>query len=134
METMIATTLVWLCLQGQCIEVRPEAVAVAMCESGDTVTLGTGSWTAYNDNTDGSTDGGAWQINDYWVWSTDDFWVIRPVAASLGMTPKEFLHRYPSPLAAPPAIQYLVFEYLWADGAGAWHWSASEHCWGEVVR
>lgn len=35
---------------------------------------------------------------------------------------------------APPAIQYLMFEYLWDDGAGAWHWSASRHCWGEVVR
>lgn len=131
---LLETTLLWLCLQGKCIQATPEAVAVAMCESGDTVTLGTGSWTITNDNLDGSTDGGAWQINDYWVWSTDDFWVIKPFAASLGMTPMEFLHRYPSPQVAPPAIQYKMFEYLWDDGRGAWHWSASEHCWGEVVR
>lgn len=130
---ILQTTLLWLCLQGQCIEVTPHAMAVAACESGDTVTLGTGAWDAYNDNVDGSTDGGAWQINDYWVWSTDDLWVIAPFAQSLGMTGKEFLRQWPSPLAAPPEIQYAMFEYLWNDGAGAWHWSASRHCWAKWV-
>lgn len=130
---MMISALLWLCLQGTCIEVTPHAMAVAACESGDTVTLGTGAWDAYNDNVDGSTDGGAWQINDYWVWSTDDLWVIAPFARSLGMEPKEFLRLYPSPLAAPPHIQYAMFEYLWADGAGAWHWSASRHCWAKWV-
>ena len=130
---MIETFLVWLCLQGKCIQVRPEAVAIAACESGDTVTLGTGSWTAYNDNRDGSTDGGAWQINDYWVWSTDDWWVIRPFSASIDMEPMEFLRRYPSPMVSPPAIQYLMFEYLWDDGRGAWHWNASRECWSKWV-
>ena len=87
---MMISALLWLCLQGTCIEVTPHAMAVAACESGDTVTLGTGAWDAYNDNSDGSTDGGAWQINDYWVWSTDDLWVIEPFAKTLGMTGKEF--------------------------------------------
>lgn len=130
---MIETFLVWLCLQGQCIQVRPEAVAIAACESGDTVTLGTGRWDAYNVNDDGSTDSGAWQFNDYWVWNTENWWVIRPVAGFVGLTPLEFLQRYPSPLAAPPAIQYLVFEYLWDDGRGAWHWNASRDCWSKWV-
>ena len=130
---MIETFLIWLCLQGTCIEVTPHAMAVAACESGDTVTLGTGAWDAYNDNSDGSTDGGAWQINDYWVWSTDDLWVIEPFAQSLGMDGKEFLRLYPSPQMAPPEIQYAMFEYLWDDGAGAWHWSASKPCWSKWV-
>ena len=125
--------LMWLCLQGQCIEVTPHAMAVAACESGDTVTLGTGAWDAYNDNDDGSTDGGAWQINDFWVWSTDDLWVIEPFAKTIGMTGKEFLRQWPSPQMAPPWVQYAMFEYLWDDGAGAWHWSASKHCWSKWV-
>ena len=125
--------LMWLCLQGTCIEVTPHAMAVAACESGDTVTLGTGAWDAYNDNVDGSTDGGAWRINDYWVWSTDDLWVIEPFAKTLGLTGKEFLRAWPSPQMAPPEIQYAMFEYLWDDGAGAWHWSASKHCWSKWV-
>ena len=130
---IIETALLWLCLQGQCIEVTPHAMAVAACESGDTVTLGTGRWDAYNDNSDGSTDGGAWQINDYWVWSTDDLWVIAPFARSLGMEPMEFLRQWPSPQMAPPEIQYAMFEYLWDNGAGAWHWSASQPCWAKWV-
>lgn len=127
------TIMLWLCLQGTCIEVTPHAMAVAACESGDTVTLGTGRWDAYNDNTDGSTDGGAWQINDYWVWSTDDLWAIEPFAKTLGMTGKEFLRQWPSPQMAPPWVQYAMFEYLWDDGAGAWHWSASKPCWSKWV-
>lgn len=130
---MMISAMLWLCLQGTCIEVTPHAMAVAACESGDTVTLGTGRWDAYNDNADGSTDGGAWQINDYWVWSTDDLWVIEPFAKTLGMTGKEFLRAWPSPQMAPPHIQYAMFEYLWDDGAGAWHWSASKHCWSKWV-
>ena len=130
---MMISAMLWLCLQGTCIEVTPHAMAVAACESGDTVTLGTGAWDAYNDNADGSTDGGAWQINDYWVWSTDDLWVIEPFAKTLGMTGKEFLRAWPSPQMAPPWVQYAMFEYLWDDGAGAWHWSASKHCWSKWV-
>jgi hypothetical protein len=132
MET-VTTALLWLCLQGTCIEVTPHAMAVAACESGDTVTLGTGSWTAYNDNVDGSTDGGAWQFNDYWVWNTENLWVIAPFARSIGMDSATFLQLWPSPQMAPPHIQRDLFEYLWADGAGAWHWSASQHCWAKWV-
>lgn len=132
MET-VTTALLWLCLQGVCIEVTPHAMAVAACESGDTVTLGTGAWTAYNDNADGSTDGGAWQINDYWVWNHDNHWVIEPFAQTLGMDATTFLTLWPHPSDAPPEIQYQLFEYLWADGAGAWHWSASQPCWAKWV-
>lgn len=130
---MLIETLMWLCLQGVCIQVRPEAVAVAMCESGDTQTMGTGSWNAMNDNPNGTTDGGAWQFNDFFVWSMDDFWVIRPVAEKLGLTPKEFLHLWPSGMVAPPEIQYLVFEHLWDNGRGAWHWNASKPCWSKAI-
>lgn len=126
--------LVWLCLQGECIKVRPEAVAIAACESGDTQTLGTGNWMALNDNPDGTSDGGAWQFNDFFVWSTDDLWVIRPVANRLGMTPSEFLHRWPSGMVAPAHIQYMVFEHLWDDGRGSWHWNASRPCWERLLK
>lgn len=131
---MLGTVLVWLCLQGQCIEVIPEAVAIAACESGDTVTLGTGKWDAFNDNPNGTTDAGAWQFNDFYVWSTDDFWVIRPVAAQLDMTPMEFLHKWPSPMIAPPEIQYRMFLHLWNNGRGAWHWNASRSCWTALME
>jgi hypothetical protein len=131
---LLETTLLWLCLQGKCIQATPEAVAVAMCESGDTATLGTGDWRAINVNTDGTVDAGAWQFNSYYVWNPDNLWAIEPVAQSLHMTGAEFMRRYPTPDVAPPYIQYYVFLHLWDNGAGAWHWSASKHCWGEVVR
>lgn len=124
--------LVWLCLQGQCVQVIPQAAAIAACESGDTLTIGTGRWDAYNDNANGTTDGGAWQFNDHYVWSTDDLWVIRPVAASMGLTPMEFLSKWPSGFVAPPEVQYRVFLHLWDNGRGAWHWNASRECWSSI--
>lgn len=131
---ILTISLIWLCLQGQCIEVIPEAAAVIACESGDTKTIGTGKWDAINDNVDGTSDGGAFQFNDFWVWSTDDFWVIRPVAAQMGMTPKEFLSKWPSGFVAPPEVQYQMFLYLWDSGRGAWHWNASRSCWSELME
>ena len=59
---MIELLLYLACSLGTChvtpLMVTPEAVAVAACESGDTVTLGTYSMTARNHRTN---DGGAWQ-------------------------------------------------------------------------
>lgn len=130
---MIESVLIWICLQGACLQVRPEAAAIAACESGDTKTIGTGKWYATNTNVDGSIDTGAWQFNSYWTWSSDDHWVIRPVANKLGMTANEFLKRYPTANDAPPDIQYVMFEHLWDDGKGAWHWNASRDCWKALL-
>ncbi|RPH39928.1 MAG: hypothetical protein EHM87_23245 [Burkholderiales bacterium] len=107
---------------------------MAMCESGDTATLGSGDWRAINVNIDGTIDAGAWQFTNHYVWNPDNLWAIEPVAQSLHMTGAEFMRRYPTPDLTPPYIQYYVFLHLWDNGAGAWHWSASKHCWGEVVR
>ncbi len=132
MEAMM-TIMLWLCLQGKCVDAIPEAIAIAMCESGDTETLGTGNWRATNVNRDGSIDGGAWQINSHWVWNPDNLWAIEPVAKSINLTGAEFIRRYPTPELSPPYIQYYVFLHLWDDGRGAWHWSASRECWGDIV-
>jgi len=113
------------------VQLSTEALAVAACESGDTVSLGSHKWYAVNDNSDGSTDGGAFQINDYWIWNPDDRWMLNPIAKSMGITSDEFVRNWPSPLAAPPSIQYTVFEYVWDNGYGWRNWKASQHCWSQ---
>jgi hypothetical protein len=115
------------------VSLSNEALAIAACESGDTVNLGSHKWYAFNDNKDGSTDGGAFQINDYWIWNPDDRWMLRPIANSVGITSDEFVRNWPSPLAAPPSVQYVVFNYVWNEGYGWKHWSASKSCWSKWI-
>ena len=132
---LLATILLYIsCQAGVChfIEVSPEAAAIAACESGDTVTLGSVDWNAVGYNGKWSTDGGAWKINDYWVWSSKDRWAIIPVANNVfDMSSTEFLRRWPSAEAAPPYVQYEMFKYLWNDGYGWRNWSASQPCWSQ---
>lgn len=111
------------------VELDTAALAVAACESGDRVSLGSHKWYAINDNTDGSSDGGAFQFNDYWIWNPDNRWMLRPIAASMGITSDEFVRNWPSPLAAPPSVQYAAFTHVWNNGYGWKHWSASKSCW-----
>jgi hypothetical protein len=130
------TILTWLvCNTSMChtesVTVPPEALAIATCESGDTVTLGTANWTAINTNVDGTIDSGAWQFNDYWVWSSDDTWAIRPVANTLDESSQTFLQKYPIAAAAPPHVQYAMFAHIWDNGYGWKHWSASKPCWSQ---
>ena len=132
----LITILTWLvCYTGIChtesVTVSPEALAIATCESGDTVTLGTANWSAINTNEDGTIDSGAWQFNDYWVWSSDDTWAIRPVANALDESSQTFLQKYPIAAAAPPHVQYAMFNHLWDNGYGWEHWSASKPCWSQ---
>ncbi len=130
---MIDILLGLVCALGMChvehIVITPEAAAVATCESGDTVTLGSLEWDAININVDGTVDGGAWQINDYWIWSSTDRWMMRPIAQRLGMTSDDVLTAWPRIEDAPPAVQYAAFEVIWNDGYGWQHWSASKPCW-----
>jgi len=132
---MIELLIAIVCQFGTCttntIEVSTEAAAVATCESGDTKTLGTVDWDSVRENVDGTLDTGAWQFNSYWVWSGKDRWAVRPLANSIGMTSTEFLMQYPMASQAPPWVQYAMFEYLWDDGYGWWHWSASQPCWSK---
>jgi hypothetical protein len=112
------------------IAVSPEAAAVATCESGDTVTFGSVDWDAVGYNGKWSTDGGAWQFNDYWVWNSDNRWAIIPVANNqLGITSTYFLSQWPKAESAPPHVQYEMFKFLWNDGYGWENWSASKPCW-----
>jgi hypothetical protein len=111
------------------IEVIPEAVAVASCESGDTVTLGSVDWDAVGYNGTWSRDGGAWQFNDYWVWNPTNRWAINPVAKKIAMSGDDFVERWSSAESAPPYVQYEMFKFLWNDGYGWQNWSASKPCW-----
>lgn len=113
------------------ITVTREATAVAACESGDTVTLGSVKWNAVGYNGTWSTDGGAWQFNDYWVWNTNKTWAIDKVAPRLGLTTDEFVVKYPTAQSAPPYVQYEMFKFLWNDGYGYRNWSASQKCWSK---
>jgi hypothetical protein len=113
------------------VELSFEALAVSACESGDTVNLNSHKWYAVNDNIDGTSDGGAFQINDYWIWNPHDRWMLRPIAQSMGITSDEFVRNWPSPLAAPPSVQYFVFQHVWNNGYGWRHWSASQRCWSK---
>lgn len=82
------------------------AVAVATCESGDTVNYGTYDWKARS-VTD---DGGAFQFNDAtWEWLT----------------------KSKNAETASPSLQVSQFIKLWENGRGASHWSSSEACWSQ---
>lgn len=135
---MISILLGLVCSLGMChvdtLQISPEAAAVASCESGDTVTLGSLDWDAVNVNIDGTTDGGAWQFNDYWIWNSDDRWMMRPIANAMHMTSDAMLMAWPRPELAPPAVQYHAFEVVWDEGRGWWHWSASRPCWEKWIQ
>lgn len=112
--------------------ISPEAQAIATCESGDTVTLGTINYTAINRNSDGTIDTGAWQFNSYWVWNPIDRWAIIPVANNVyDISSREFIRRWPTAKDAPPDVQYAMFLSLWNDGYGWWHWASSKPCWDQ---
>ena len=110
---MIEFMVYLACIFGECkvvsLMVTPEAVAVATCESGNTVDLGTYSMTARSH----TRDGGAWQFNDAtYVW----------------------LNGYANAELDTPRNQYDTFVYLWDDGAGWRHWAASKPCWTQWLR
>ena len=134
---LIELLISYYCLaSGSCvshsIKVTPEAAAVAACESGDTVTLGSVDWDAVGYNGTWSTDGGAWQFNSYWIWNPDLRWAIIPVANNqLGITSTYFLSQWPTAQSAPPYVQYEMFKYVWNDGYGWRNWSASQKCWSQ---
>ena len=82
------------------------ALAVAACESGDTITYGSYD----SDARSATSDGGAFQFNDatwYWMTNQEDFTADQ----------------------APLYYQILMFDRLWAHGQGSDHWSASRACW-----
>lgn len=84
------------------------AIAIATCESGNTVTFGTLDWTARSP----TNDGGAFQFNDAtWRWLADD---------------KTF-----DAAQAPAWKQLQMFNKLWNDGRGWRHWKASKKCWDQ---
>ena len=134
--TNCMTIILWfICTFGDCrtetITLSPEAVAIAACESGDTVTFGSMNWNAINVNHNKTIDTGAFQFNSYWVWSKDDTWVINPVASQYSMTASQFIALYPTARDAPPNVQYAMFQHLWNNGYGWQHWSASRPCWSK---
>jgi len=107
-----------------------ESMAIAACESGDTKTLGSLNWEAVGYNGIWSTDGGAFQFNDYWIWNPKNRWVIAPVANNVfDMHSDEFVKQWPNAQSAPPNVQYAMFEYVWNDGYGWRNWTASKRCW-----
>jgi hypothetical protein len=130
---MIELLLALICSTGMChtetITVTTEAAAIATCESGDTVALGSVDWNAVNVNVDGTTDGGAFQFNDYWIWNPADRWMMRSIARSMGLTSDQVFAWWPKAQYAPPDVQYHAFEVVWNDGWGWRHWSASRSCW-----
>lgn len=135
---MITIFLAILCSTTGChadtIQVSTPAAIVAMCESGDTVTVGSLDWQAVNVNADGTVDSGAWQFNNYWIWNADDRWIVRPFANQvLGMSSDTALHIWPTVRDMPPRVQYALFEYVWNNGRGWSHWSASRGCWGRYM-
>jgi hypothetical protein len=132
-SSFIASIVISWCVSGICWveEISPEAQAIAACESGNTITLGSLNWAAINVNVDGTIDGGAFQFNNYWVWNSQDRWVMRPVAKRIGITSDALFLRYPSADVADPYVQYQTFIYLWDNGYGWQHWSASRPCWSK---
>lgn len=134
---MIEILLGLVCALGVChvehIQISHEAAAVASCESGDTVTLGSLDWDSINVNVDGTIDQGAFQINSYWIWNAQDRWMMRPFANSIGLTSDQLFALYPNAIDAPPDIQVALFEYVWDDGYGWRHWSASRPCWSKWI-
>jgi hypothetical protein len=119
MNTLIAILLYLSChggTTGVCyteeLKLTREAVAVATCESGNTVDYGTMSWEARSNkqNSDGTFDYGAFQFNENtYLWLTD-----RSNAA-----------------VDHPTIQYQQFLRLWNNGKGWKHWKASQPCWSQ---
>jgi len=110
---MIELMLYLACNLGSChvapLMVTPEAVAIATCESGDTVTFG-----SYDVHARSATnDGGIWQFNDAtYVW----------------------LNGYDHAELDTVQNQYDTFVYLWDNGAGWRHWAASKPCWTKWLR
>jgi hypothetical protein len=101
--------LVYLsCTLGSChveaLMVTPEAVAIAACESGDTVTLGSYELHARSH----TNDGGIWQFND---------------------ATYQWMNGYTNAEVDSPKNQYDSFVWLWRDGKGWRHWTASKPCW-----
>jgi hypothetical protein len=85
------------------------AVAIATCESGNTIDFGTYDWTARSV----TNDGGAFQFNDAtWNWL---------VGTGSGDT-------------ATPLLQVKTFQRLYLHGTGIVHWSASQQCWSQWLN
>lgn len=135
---MIEWILALVCATSMChtesMMVSIEAAAIATCESGDQVTLGSVDWQAVNVNIDGTTDGGAFQFNDYWIWNPNDKWMMRPIARSMHLTSDQMLAWWPKAQLAPPDVQYHAFEVVWDDGWGWQHWNASRPCWEQWLK
>lgn len=100
--------LLWLAMMGAGPSTAYAAVAIATCESGDTVTFGSYDWRARS-ITD---DGGAFQFNDA-TWKL-------AVGEGRGDT-------------AHPATQTLAFVSWYNDGRGIHHWRYSKRCWAKWI-
>lgn len=136
---MIEIFFALICFGGYCepryVEMSFEAAAIASCESGNTVTLGSVDWDATNVNVDGTVDSGAFQFNGYWIWNPHDRWMMRPFANSvLGMSSDTLFHLWAVAGDAPPEVQVALFEYVWDGGNGWRHWSASRPCWSKWME
>jgi hypothetical protein len=110
---MIELMVYLVCTLSECkvvpLMVTPAAVAVATCESGNRVDLGSFSMTARSH----TRDGGIWQFNDAtYTW----------------------LNGYDHAELDTPQNQYDTFVYLWNDGAGWRHWAPSKPCWTKWMR
>lgn len=135
---IITLFLAYICNTQGCydntINMSFEAQVIAMCESGNTQTLGSLNWNAVNMNKDGTIDYGAFQFNNYWIWNSKDRWIMRPFANNrLLMSSDTLFHIWPTPKDAPPKVQVALFEYVWDDGKGWRHWSSSRSCWGKLI-
>lgn len=93
------------------LKISREAAAIASCESGDGVTIGSLSWTARNKL--GSSASGAFQFLDStYIW----------------------LNGYSNADVDSPKNQYDTFVYLWNNGKGWSHWEQSRPCWSKWLR
>ena len=110
MDLFVTLYLALICASDGCkqqtLTVSREAMAIATCESGDTINYGTYSFTARSK----TKDGGAWQFNDKTY---------------------NWLNGYTNAELDTPRNQYDTFVYLWADGKGWRHWKASQPCWSQ---
>lgn len=106
---MISKLLVILALAGLSTPEAYVATAVATCESGNTITFGTHSWTARSE----TNDGGAFQFNDA-TWQMLD----APTTQAND---------------ALPIIQTKYFKMLWNNGYGSSNWKASSRCWAKWI-
>ena len=116
MNTLITVLLYLSCHGGVChteeLNVSREALAVATCESGNTVDYGTLGWgiRSNKQNSDGTFDYGAFQFNE----NTYQWLTGRTNAA-----------------VDAPVVQYEQFERLWNGGKGWKHWKSSQSCWSQ---